>query len=110
MLTCLCAAPSVHYLIGRIRGKKIIQTLCAFLLVASLAWNYYYLFHRWNEIGLYKPILGLESESSFLKRIVPGYPVMDYINRSCRILLGYTAFGQVDMLFIWIDYIIPIHS
>ena len=82
MLTCLCAAPSVHYLIGRIRGKKIIETLCAFLLVASLAWNYYYLFHRWNEIGLYKPILGLESESSFLKRIVPGYPMMDYINRN----------------------------
>lgn len=82
MLICLCAAPAVHYLIGCITGKKIIQTLCAILFVTSLAWNYYYLFHRWNEIGLYKPILGLESESSFLKRKVPGYPVMDYINRN----------------------------
>jgi hypothetical protein len=80
MLICVCAAPAVDHFIRHIRGKKIILALFIVLLVTSLGWNYYYLSKRWSEIGIHKPFLGLESEESFLKRKVPGYPVMDYIN------------------------------
>lgn len=80
MLICICSAPAVDYFIRYTRGKTIIRALFIVLLVTSLGWNYYYLSKRWSEIGIHKPFLGLESEESFLKRKVPGYPVMDYIN------------------------------
>jgi hypothetical protein len=80
MLICICAAPAMDHCLRYIKDKAVIRNIFIVLMIASLGWNYYYLTKRWGEIGIYKPFLGLESEESFLKRKVPGYPVIDYIN------------------------------
>ena len=82
MLICICAAPAMDHCLRYIRDKAVIRNIFIVLMVSSLCWNYYYLTKRWFEIGIYKPFLGLESEDSFLKRKVPGYSVINYINAS----------------------------
>ena len=80
MLICICAAPAMDHCLRYIKDKAIMRNIFIVLMIASLVWNYCYLAKRWSDIGIYKPFLGLESEDSFLKRKVSGYPVIDYIN------------------------------
>ncbi len=80
MLICICAAPAMDQCLRYIKDKALIRNFFIVLMIVSLGWNYYYLTNRWGTIGIYKPFFGLESEESFLKRKVPGYPVIDYIN------------------------------
>jgi hypothetical protein len=67
-------------------------------VIASLAWNMWFLGKQFLKVGYYKPVLGMEQEQAFLIRQIPGYRVLEFINQSLpkhsRILCVWTgAYG-----------------
>jgi hypothetical protein len=98
MLACAFAAPSVELLVNWARRKHSIKILLLLVLIGSLAWNMWFLGKQFLKIGFYRPVLGMEQERAFLIRKVPGYPVLEFINKNLpehsRILCVWTgAYG-----------------
>jgi 4-amino-4-deoxy-L-arabinose transferase-like glycosyltransferase len=97
-LACFYAAPIVALIQKWARSRRTLKLLIGLVVVASLAWNGWFLVRQVVVVGYHKPVLGWEQESSFLKRIVPGYPAMEFINQhvppSSRVLCVWTgAYG-----------------
>jgi hypothetical protein len=94
-LACFYAAPIVELIYSWARSRRLVKLAIGLTLVASLAWNYWFLGRQMAAVGYHKPVLGWEEESSFLKRIVPGYPAMEFINQhvplSSRVLCVWTG-------------------
>jgi hypothetical protein len=65
-------------------GKNRPRIKVAFLLIliASLTWNIWFLGKQFLVVGYYKPVLGIESERDFLRRKVPGYLALEFINQN----------------------------
>ena len=81
-LACLYAAPAVSLLVRWAKGQRLVKLALGMAVVASLSWNGWFLGKQVAVIGYHRPVLGLEAESAFLSRIVPGYPAMEFINRN----------------------------
>jgi hypothetical protein len=94
-LACFYAAPSVELIFSRARSRRLVKLAIGLIMSVSLAWNYWFLGQQVAAVGYHKPVLGWEGESSFLKRIVPGYPAMEFINlrvpSSSRVLCVWTG-------------------
>jgi hypothetical protein len=95
MLACAFAAPVVELLVNRARRKYPIKIVLFLVLIGSLAWNMWFLGKQFFAVGYYRPVLGMEQERSFLIRKVPGYPVLEFINKNLpehsRILCVWTG-------------------
>jgi hypothetical protein len=65
------------------------------IVVASLAWNGWFLGRQVAAVGYYKQVFRLEDKSTFLNRTVPGYAAMEFINHhipvSSRLLCVWTG-------------------
>jgi hypothetical protein len=82
MLACAFAAPSVELLVNCARRKQSIKILFSLVLIGSIAWNMWFLGKQFLKVGFYRPVLGMEQEKDFLIRKVPGYPVLEFINKN----------------------------
>jgi hypothetical protein len=82
MLVCIFSAPSVNLLLKWVGSKRIIKSALFLILFGSLAWNLWFLGKQFFAVGYYKPVLGMEEERDFLRRKVPGYPVLEFINEN----------------------------
>jgi hypothetical protein len=82
MLACAFAAPSVGLLVNWARKKHAIKGVLFLVLIGCLAWNIWFLGQQFLKIGFYRPVLGMETEKDFLIRKVPGYPVLEFINKN----------------------------
>jgi hypothetical protein len=82
MLACAFAAPSLELLVNWVRRKHSIRIVLFLVLVGCLAWNMWFLGRQVLKVGFYKPVLGMEQEKDFLIRKVPGYPVLEFINKT----------------------------
>jgi hypothetical protein len=95
LLACFYAAPAVELIYRWAKKRFLAKLAIGLVVVVSLLWNGWVLVKQVAAVGYYKPALGLEDESSFLKRIVPGYPAMEFINRhvpaSCRVFCVWTG-------------------
>jgi 4-amino-4-deoxy-L-arabinose transferase-like glycosyltransferase len=94
-LFCFYAAPMVERIYRWARSQRVMKLAIGLTVVASLAWNYWFLGRQMAAVGYHKPVLGWEEEGSFLKRIVPGYAAMEFINQhvplSSRVLCVWTG-------------------
>jgi len=97
-LLCIYAAPAVdkvsQWMINRTYAKLVIGLILSFVLI----WNMWALGKQIVAVGFYKPVLGIEKELDFLKRVVPGYSAIEFINQnitgSARVLCVWTgAYG-----------------
>jgi hypothetical protein len=79
-LACFYAAPIVELIHKWTRSRRPIKLTMGLVVVVSLAWNGWFLGRQVVAIGYYKPAFGLEEQSAFLKRVIPGYAVMEFIN------------------------------
>ena len=98
VLTCIFVAPTVGLLVHFVRGKGMLKVALILAVIASLAWNMWFLGKQFLKVGYYKPVLGMEQEQAFLIRQIPGYRVLEFINQSLpkhsRILCVWTgAYG-----------------
>ena len=82
MLACVFAAPAIEFLVNWVRRKQTIKIILFLGLIGSLAWNMWFLGKQFFAVAYYKPALGLEREKDFLKRKVPGYPAIEFINQN----------------------------
>lgn len=97
-LACFYAAPIVAFIHKWARSRRFVNLVIGLAAVASLAWNGWFLIRQVVVVGYHKPVLGWEEESSFLKRIVLGYPAMEFVNQhvplSSRVFCVWTgAYG-----------------
>jgi len=105
MLACVFAAPAVEHLISWARNRLVLKKVLFLILVGSFVWNMWFLGKQFLAVGYYKPVLGMEKERAFLIRKVPGYPVLDFINRklpehSCILSVWTGAYGYyIDRLY-----------
>jgi hypothetical protein len=98
MLLCVFIAPTVGFLVDFVKGKWMLKVTLILIVVASLAWNIWFLGEQFLKIGYFKPVLGLEQERDFLVRKIPGYPALEFINQnlpeSSRLMCVWTgAYG-----------------
>ena len=98
MLLCVFIAPTVGFLVDFVKGKWMLKVTLILIVVASLAWNLWFLGEQFLKIGYFKPVLGLEQERDFLVRKIPGYPALEFINqnlpKSSRLMCVWTgAYG-----------------
>ena len=95
MLACAFAAPAVELLVNWARNRRLIKKVLFLILVGSLVWNMWFLGKQFLAVGYYKPVLGMESERDFLRRKVPGYPALEFINKdlpkSSRLMCVWTG-------------------
>ncbi len=82
LLACAVAAPSVACAVKSAWKKYWVRAGILLILIGSLSWNIWFLGLQFFKVGFYRPVLGMESEKGFLIRRVPGYPALDFINRS----------------------------
>jgi hypothetical protein len=82
MLACAFAAPSVEFMVSWTKRKHAIRGVLLLALIASLAWNVWFLGQQFLKIGYYKPVLGMEQDKDFLIRKVPGYKALEFINQN----------------------------
>ncbi|MGC8810341.1 MAG: hypothetical protein ACP5Q3_08840 [bacterium] len=82
LLLCIYAAPAVDRINKWSKGKKIARLSIYFIILISLVWNGWFLGKQIVAIGFYKPVFKLESEEAFLKRVVPGYPAIEFVNKN----------------------------
>lgn len=105
MLVCGFVAPVAGLLVNSVRHRRTLRMLLVLLVIASLAWNAWFLGLQFLKIGYYKPVLGTEQERIFLTRQVPGYPILEFANRnlpvhSCVLCLWTGAYGYyIDRLY-----------
>jgi hypothetical protein len=81
-LVCAFAAPGVELLVSWGKNRPRIKVAFLLILIASLTWNIWFLGKQFLVVGYYKPVLGIESERDFLRRKVPGYPALEFINQN----------------------------
>jgi hypothetical protein len=98
MLVCAFAAPALERLVSWAKNRLLIKEVLFLILVGSLVWNMWFLGKQFLAVGYYKPVLGMESERDFLRRKVPGYPALEFINKdlpkSSRLMCVWTgAYG-----------------
>ena len=98
MLACAFATPALDHLLSWTRSRHLIKVVLFLTLVCSLVWNMWFLGKQFLTVGYYRPVLGIEEERDFLRRKVPGYPSLEFINKSfpehSRILCVWTgAYG-----------------
>ena len=98
MLVCAFAAPALERLVSWAKNRLLIKKVLFLILVGSLVWNMWFLGKQFLAVGYYKPVLGMESERDFLRRKVPGYPALEFINKdlpkSSRLMCVWTgAYG-----------------
>ena len=83
MLLCLFAAPAVQCLTDHRRVRQgWLKAGIGLVLVASLAWNLASLGKQMLRADYVRTVLGSETERSFLRRKVPGYPAIEFMNRA----------------------------
>src|SRR4030042_1429858 len=82
MLACAFVAPAVGWLVASVRNRKLLKMALILTVIASLAWNMWFLGGQFLKIGYYRSVLGMEQERAFLVRQVPGYPVLEFINQN----------------------------
>ena len=82
LLICIFVAPAVGLLVHFVRGKGMMKVALMLTVIASLAWNMWFLGKQFLKVGYYKPVLGMEQERDFLVRRVPGYPALEFINQN----------------------------
>ena len=82
MLACAFAAPAVGWLVDSVRNRRMLKMALVLTVIASLAWNMWFLGGQFLKIGYYRPVLGMEQERAFLVRQVPGYPAFEFINQN----------------------------
>jgi hypothetical protein len=80
-LACFYAAPIVASIHRWARSRRLLKLATGLIVGVSLAWNGWFLVRQVVVVGYHKPVLGWEEEGSFLKRIVPGYPAMEFVNQ-----------------------------
>jgi len=94
-LACFYAAPIVASIHKWARSRGSAKFVIGLAVVTSLAWNGWFLVRQVAVVDYHKPVLGWEEERSFLKRVVPGYPAMEFINQyvspSSRVLCVWTG-------------------
>jgi len=98
MLACAFVAPIVGLFVNSARCTRLLTVTSVLLITVSLVWNMWFLSEQFLKIGYYKPVLGIEHERAFLARQVPGYPILEFVNRNlpahARILCVWTgAYG-----------------
>ena len=82
LLVCAFAAPGMELLVSWGKNRPRIKVAFLLILIASLTWNIWFLGKQFLVVGYYKPVLGIESERDFLRRKVPGYPALEFINQN----------------------------
>ncbi len=82
LLLCIYAAPATDRINSWVNKKSLAKFLFSLLISLSLIWNAWFLGKQIISIGYYKPVLAIEKEESFLKRVVPGYSAMEFINKN----------------------------
>lgn len=80
LMLCLCSAAALQNLSARIDSTAIKRTVFSVLLIFALGWNAWFLGKQFLSVGYYHSVCGLETETAFLARRVPGYAAMNYIN------------------------------
>ncbi len=98
LLACALVAPLIGLLVNSVRHRRMLRMFLVLLVIASLAWNVWFLGRQFLRIGYYKPVLGTEPERIFLVRQVPGYRALEFMNQNLpkhsRILFVWTgAYG-----------------
>ncbi|MGQ9695727.1 MAG: hypothetical protein ACUVWV_13400 [Thermodesulfobacteriota bacterium] len=82
LLLCIYAAPAVDQINRWANKKAFINILLFLIIILSLIWNAWLLGKQIVSIGYYKPVFGIEEEQIFLRRVVPGYSAMEFINEN----------------------------
>ena len=82
LLVCAFAAPGIELLVSLGKNRPRIKIVFFLILIASLAWNIWFLGKQFLVVGYYKPVLGVEEERAFLSRGVAGYPALEFINQN----------------------------
>ena len=80
MLACAFVAPVIGLLVDSTRSRRMLKLALVLTVIASLAWNMWFLGKQFLAVGYYRPVLGMEQEKDFLIRKVPGYPALEFIN------------------------------
>jgi hypothetical protein len=80
MLACAFAAPALEHLISCTRSRRPIKIVLFLTVITSLVWNMWFLGKQFFAVGYYKPVLEMERGVDFLRRKVPGYPALEFIN------------------------------
>lgn len=97
-LLCIYAAPIVDLINKWSRGKFLTRLAIGLIILFCLIWNGWFVSRQMMTIGYYKPALKMEKERTFLKRVIPGYSAIEFINHnissSSRVLCIWTgAYG-----------------
>jgi hypothetical protein len=82
MLLCIFSAHAVEWILNGARRKSVIKTIVVLSMTAAITWNMLFLARQVIRIGYYKPVLSMEDELSFLRRVVPGYLALEFINKN----------------------------
>lgn len=82
LFACVLSAPVLSVLSRRLQGRRRLAGAVALLVAALLIFNGYRLCTEIKGLNLTKVALGLESREDFLMRKAPGYPAIDYYNRT----------------------------
>ncbi len=73
-------AVAVGYIIGRFRHRKPLLALIGLFVCIGLCVNGYHLSGEYRSINPHRYVLGEEDRDTFLSRIIPAYPLFQYIN------------------------------
>ena len=79
-LLCAFAAPGVELLVVSVKRKRLMKMALLAMMIASIGWNIWFVGRKCFSAEYYKPVLGMERETDFLRRTVPGYAAMEFIN------------------------------
>lgn len=84
ILLCIYAAPAVDRINTWANKRPIAKFSFTLIILFGLIWNAWFLGKQVISVGYYKPALGLEKEETFLKRVVPGYAAIEFINKNLK--------------------------
>ncbi|HBB15555.1 MAG TPA: hypothetical protein DCZ97_00615, partial [Syntrophus sp. (in: bacteria)] len=68
-------------IVTRFHDRKPIFTLLIGIIIASLGFNGYYIVEDFRKISPLRVAAGLESRDAFLARLLPVYPMYQFVNR-----------------------------
>lgn len=80
LLLCISSAPALENVMRRIKTRKASMTAFSLLFAFCLGWNLWYIGNQLFSINYYKVFWGMETKEDFLRRKVPGFPAIEFMN------------------------------